>query len=203
MISALAKTLSKGGAKACFVGLVCVLALNAAPVHGVQDDTAGGTARPRGRSGPRTRVEGAGFIQWNKAPLDPSKGASTYWLHVSAAGGNGALSGGFTISTTPNISGKVTALIVNGAPAGQPAASKPPAAGKPSVAKVLGTFTYNGKEYKAQIDLVGDLWKPPAKAGEKGASVRGNLRFKATETGSKTVNEAASVKQTSVTIWLK
>jgi hypothetical protein len=99
--------------------------------------------------------------------------------------------------------GSITSIVINGIPAGQPGSNQPPPAGKPSVAKLRGSCYYEGKSYNVEIDLVGDLWKPSATPAGKGASVRGNIHLKMTESAAKAISEAVTVKQSSVSIWLR
>lgn len=166
-----------------------------------QEDTSGGGKRLRGRAGPRVRIEATSYIRWNRASIDPSHGASTYWLHVSAADGGGTTSGGFTIDTRPRMTGKITAITLNPAPAG-PSASKrfrPP--GTPLTARLIGAFSYGGSAYEIRIDVVGDLWKPASTPGGRGSSVRGSMRMKVIDSKTRAVYEAIGERQSSVTIW--
>lgn len=179
--------------------VIAATLLPSASLSAAQEQGAGGTARRRGKAGSSIRFEAAGFIQWKNAPIDTTKGAATEWLHISAARNSGSATGGFTIDAKPRITGKVVSVIVNG----DPLVSRPPAPGKPSVAKIMCAFNYGGKDYNLQIDAIADMWKPSPTPGGKGASVRGTFHLKATETKSKAVNVADGVKQTSVTIWMK
>jgi hypothetical protein len=171
--------------------------LSGAPAQG----TAGGRGgRPQG---PKIRIEATSYLKWNKAPIDQSHGVSTYWIHISAAGSNGRCSGGFNIDAQPRILGTVSAIEINGIQAGQPGSDRPPAPGKPSVARLKGICKYEGRAYDVEIDLVGDAWKAGTTPGARGASVRGSIHLKLIETGSKTVSEASSTGQSGVMIWLR
>jgi len=166
-----------------------------------QEDTSGGSARRRGRRGSSVRIEATSFIRWNKAPIDPSHGASTYWLHVSAENGGGRITGGFAIDVHPQLLGKITAIRVHGASAGQPAASRPAPAGTPPAARLMGTCSYNGNAYEVQIDVLGNLWKPAVAPGGRGSSVKGSISLKMVDARTKAINEAVSARQSSVMIW--
>ena len=146
-------------------------------------------------------------MRFNGAPIDPNHGTSTYWLHASAADGNGRTTGGFTLdlpSRSKQMVGKITTIEINGAPAGHPGAAKAPAPGAPSIVKMTGRCDFAGEAYKVEIEGVGDVWRPATRPGARGASLRGSLHLKMTaEKPGAPVNDARSAAQSSVQIWIK
>ena len=166
-----------------------------------QEDAAGGAARARGRPAASVRIEATSYIQWHKAPIDSSHGSSTYWLHVSAASGGRTTSGGFTIDMHPRMLGKINAIHINGASGSKMVSGRTAPPETPSGARLMGTCSYGGKEYEIQIDVVSNVWRPSPVPGGRGTSVKGSVRLKMTEAAAKAIDEAAGVRQSSVTIW--
>ncbi len=164
-----------------------------------QDDTIGGTARPRRGT---ARIEATTDLRWNKAPFDSSNGTSTYWLHASVAGG-GAASGGFTVDMRPRMLGKLTSLLIDANPTEKSKVTQYLRNGKPMVARMVGSSSYGEKTYRVQIDVVSDYYKPAANKGSKGTLVRGSIHVKMTDVASKKSFEGAGAQRSSVTIWLK
>jgi hypothetical protein len=160
-----------------------------------QDETAGGRARAQGRRSSSARLEATSYIQWSRAPIDTSHGAETYWLHVSGENMGGRTSGGFTIDMHPRVSGKLIAVTVKAPPGGKAASAGP------TVAKITGSCSYEGKNYTLEFDVVADQWKPSPTPGVKGSSVKGSIRVKLIDAATKTVSEAQGARQTSVKIW--
>ena len=116
-------------------------------------------------STPRIRIDAYGWVRWNNAPIDPSKGTERFHFRLNLANGR-RTTGGFGIAIPGRINGTIHELNVD------LASVKPTAVGPPR-AVAFGVGELGGRKYTIEAIIVGDYSKPPIAANKRGTYVPG------------------------------